>query len=169
MRRTLILLLLAACNRGAPATSNDPEGLGAGGGTGHERAVATRRASGAGVVPGIHPATAWDIGANPYTGNKDAIAAKQGLFVSMNCAGCHSGYAGGGMGPSLRDSLWIHGGSDAQVYASIAEGRANGMPAWGAMLPPDQIWRIVAYLRTLGTDAEPDPPPDATIFMRHKP
>ena len=36
------------------------------------------------------------------------------------------------MGPSLRDADWIYGSSPANIYSSISEGRAKGMPAWGA-------------------------------------
>ena len=49
--------------------------------------------------------------------------------------------------------------SDVQIYSSIAEGRSAGMPAWGGKLPEDQIWMIIAYLRTLGTPREPEKPP----------
>jgi cytochrome c oxidase cbb3-type subunit 3 len=116
---------------------------------------------GPGVRPGINASVL--IGAtNPYTGRTDAIVTGRQLFTGMNCSGCHSGYAGGGMGPNLRDSLWIYGSSDADLYATIAEGRPNGMPAWGERLPTQQIWQIIAYLRTLGSDAEPVKPPTPT-------
>ena len=114
---------------------------------------------GAGVEPGIHPQTVLGSVRNPYTGDKAAIMAGRQLFTGMNCSGCHSGYAGGGMGPSLRDSLWIYGSSDAQIFSSIAEGRPYGMPAWAGRLQDDQIWRLVAYIRTLGTGNEPVKPP----------
>jgi cytochrome c oxidase cbb3-type subunit III len=116
---------------------------------------------GPGVRPGINASVL--IGAtNPYVGRTDAIVTGRQLFTGMNCSGCHSGYAGGGMGPNLRDSLWIYGSSDADLYATIAEGRPNGMPAWGERLPTQQIWQIIAYLRTLGSDAEPVKPPTPT-------
>jgi mono/diheme cytochrome c family protein len=116
---------------------------------------------GPGVRPGINASVL--IGAtNPYTGRTDAIVTGRQLFTGMNCSGCHSGYAGGGMGPNLRDSLWIYGSSDADLYATIAEGRPNGMPAWGERLPTQQIWQIIAYLRTLGSEAEPVKPPTPT-------
>ena len=116
---------------------------------------------GPGVRPGINASVL--IGAtNPYTGRTDAIVTGRQLFTGMNCSGCHSGYAGGGMGPNLRDSLWIYGSSDADLYATIAEGRPNGMPAWGERLPAQQIWQIIAYLRTLGSNAEPVKPPTPT-------
>ena len=35
------------------------------------------------------------------------------------------------------------------------------MPAWGARIPEQQIWKLITYIRTLGTAQEPDPPPPA--------
>jgi cytochrome c oxidase cbb3-type subunit III len=66
------------------------------------------------------------------------------------------------MGPSLRDSAWSYGSSDASLFATITEGRPAGMPTWGGKIPEEQIWKLVAYIRTLRTPAEPDPPPPAT-------
>src|SRR5690606_5421986 len=86
------------------------------------------------------PMSAADPGtANPFAGNLQALALGRRFFVAYNCAGCHGDHAGGGMGPSLRDQEWIYGSSDAQIAASIAEGRAYGMPAWSRMLTPEQI------------------------------
>ena len=109
-----------------------------------------------GVRPGIHPAVIYGNRTNPHTGNAAAIMEGRRLFVAYNCSGCHGGRAGGGMGPSLRDSAWTHGNSDTQLLADIVEGRSAGMPAWGKVIPEDQMWKIIAYLRTLGTDREPD-------------
>ena len=95
---------------------------------------------------------------NPYANNVSAMTDGRTLFVRMNCSGCHGGRAGGGMGPSLRDVDWIYGSTDAQIFDSIAEGRAHGMPAWGTRLPEDQIWKIVAYVKSLRTPDEPQPP-----------
>lgn len=95
---------------------------------------------------------------NPYAKNRVAMAEGRQLFVRFNCSGCHGGRAGGGMGPSLRDVDWIYGKSDAQIYRSIAEGRANGMPAWQPRLTPDQIWKLVTYIQSLRSRNEPNPP-----------
>jgi cytochrome c oxidase cbb3-type subunit 3 len=62
------------------------------------------------------------------------------------------------MGPSLRDASWIYGSSPIEIANSIAEGRAYGMPAWGTKLTPAQIWQITAYIQSLRTSREPDPP-----------
>jgi len=57
------------------------------------------------------------------------------------------------------DSEWIYGSQPANVFATIAEGRPNGMPAFRERLSNDQIWRLVAYVRSmsglLSKDAEP--------------
>jgi hypothetical protein len=62
------------------------------------------------------------------------------------------------MGPSLRDQVWIYGNRDDQIYDTIAQGRANGMPAWGSKIPEEQIWELVAYIKSMRTPQEPDPP-----------
>jgi cytochrome c oxidase cbb3-type subunit 3 len=97
--------------------------------------------------------------ANPYTNDRQAAGEGRQLFVRFNCSGCHGGRAGGGMGPSLRDVDWIYGDRDAQLFSSIAEGRAHGMPSWQPRLTPDQIWKLVTYIRTLRTRNEPNAPP----------
>jgi cytochrome c oxidase cbb3-type subunit 3 len=53
---------------------------------------------------------------NPLAGNAGARATGRQLFLAYNCAGCHGDHAGGGMGPSLRDEVWIYGGNDADVF-----------------------------------------------------
>lgn len=109
-----------------------------------------------GPVPGAEQQTKGRP--DPYGREKVALSEGRQLFENYNCAGCHGDHAGGGMGPSLRDQDWIYGSSDAQVFNSIAEGRGKGMPAWGAKLPDDQIWKLVAYIKSLRTADEPDRP-----------
>lgn len=95
---------------------------------------------------------------NPYAGNEVAMQEGRRLFNWYNCSGCHGGHGGGGMGPSLRDRTWIYGDRDSQIFDSIAEGRSKGMPAWGAKIPEDQIWQLVAYIKSMRTPQEPSPP-----------
>lgn len=87
---------------------------------------------------------------NPYEDNPQAIAAGKSLYIKMNCAGCHAYNAKGNMGPDLTDTYWRYGGLPAQIYSSIHDGRAQGMPAWGSALPPQEIWKLVAYIQSLG-------------------
>jgi cytochrome c oxidase cbb3-type subunit 3 len=86
---------------------------------------------------------------NPYEGNARAVDEGAKLFVAYNCADCHGAEGSGAMGPSLQDGRWHFGGSPAAVFQSIYEGRPDGMPAWGGRISDDQIWRLVAYVRTL--------------------
>jgi cytochrome c oxidase cbb3-type subunit 3 len=95
---------------------------------------------------------------NPFHDARGAAAEGRVLFVRYNCSGCHGGRAGGGMGPSLRDPVWRYGNSDAQIFSTIAEGRDQGMPAWGVKVPEEQVWKLVAYVQSLRTANEPDPP-----------
>jgi cytochrome c oxidase cbb3-type subunit 3 len=32
------------------------------------------------------------------------------------------------------------------------------MPAWGTKIPEEQIWKLVAYIKSMRTKEEPDPP-----------
>jgi len=110
------------------------------------------------IGPQPGPNRALAQASNPFAGDKSVLNDGRRLFVWYNCAGCHGDHAGGGMGPSLRDSLWLYGGDDASIFASIAQGRQHGMPAWGTKLPRGQIWTLVTYIKSLRTPDEPDPP-----------
>jgi cytochrome c oxidase cbb3-type subunit 3 len=111
-----------------------------------------------GPVPGPPSSSRRAPASNPYEGDAVARQAGRRLFVAFNCSGCHGGHAGGGMGPSLRDEDWIYGGKPGEIYSSIADGRAHGMPAWGTRLPPEVIWQLVSYIGSLRTPDEAEPP-----------
>lgn len=94
------------------------------------------------------PNVITDSSEGPFDDNAFGTAQGQQLFSQMNCSGCHS-HGGGGMGPALMDDQWIYGSTPNQIFASIAEGRANGMPSWKYRLTNEQIWQLVAYVRSL--------------------
>jgi cytochrome c oxidase cbb3-type subunit 3 len=96
--------------------------------------------------------------ANPLGSDRVVLEEGRKLFVQFNCAGCHGGRAGGGMGPSLRDPIWRYGSSPDRIFNSIAQGRGLGMPAWGARVPEKEIWQITAYVSSLRTPNEPEAP-----------
>jgi len=87
-------------------------------------------------------------GRNPFTGDAKAITNGAVLF-RQECMFCHGVAARGGMrGPDLTTGSWSHGGADADLARTIS----GGVP--GTAMPPhkltdDEIWQIVAYLRTL--------------------
>jgi cytochrome c oxidase cbb3-type subunit III len=148
-RSSIAALAVAALTMAAAACEHPPGDIAAAGMTPPIRTPV-------GPVPG--PVGNPERPANPYQSASGAAVEGRDLFVRMNCSGCHGGRAGGGMGPSLRDVDWIYGNTPAQVFSSVAEGRAHGMPAWGTQLPDDQIWKLVTYIGSLRTPMEPEPP-----------
>jgi cytochrome c oxidase cbb3-type subunit 3 len=108
-----------------------------------------------GPLPGVGDIAPVD---NPLGSDRTVLEEGRKLFVQFNCSGCHGGRAGGGMGPSLRDPDWRYGSSPDRIFNSIAQGRGQGMPAWGARLPEQQIWLLTAYVSSLRTPAEPEAP-----------
>jgi cytochrome c oxidase cbb3-type subunit 3 len=84
-----------------------------------------------------------------YEDNAYQVSQGEQLYSAFNCVGCHA-HGGGDVGPALMDDKWIYGGEIDQIYLSIAQGRANGMPAFGGMIPSQQIWQIAAYVRSMG-------------------
>lgn len=100
------------------------------------------------VVP-LPAAAEAAVAANPYAGNREAAGEGETIFQA-NCGSCHGKEGEGGFGPNLADRGWKYGGTDAAVYASIADGRPEGMPAFGKSLGKDRIWKVIAHLRKLG-------------------
>jgi cytochrome c oxidase cbb3-type subunit III len=84
-----------------------------------------------------------------YSENAWAISEGQRLYGQMNCSGCH-GHGGGGSAPPLMDSKWLYGDSLEDIERSITFGRPRGMPAFESRLSPQQIWELVAFVRSLG-------------------
>ena len=84
---------------------------------------------------------------NPFRGDQPSAKEGEGIFVAMNCDGCHGGGAVGWVGPSLVDGRWRYGGADGAVFHSIFYGRPRGMPAYGGVLSPAAIWKVVTYLQ----------------------
>ena len=84
----------------------------------------------------------------PYDDDAYAIGEGKTLFAQMNCSGCHAN-GGGGMGPPLMDAQWIYGSDPAQIFATIVQGRPNGMPSFRGKLTNDQVWKLEAYVRTM--------------------
>jgi cytochrome c oxidase cbb3-type subunit 3 len=142
MSVVIILLTLVACERESRRFSENPAPPGA------IKLVA--------LQPG--PSLVLNKDRGPYDYNAYAISEGKILFNQFNCSGCHA-HGGGGMGPPLMDAEWIYGSQSANIFATIAEGRPNGMPAFRERLSNDQIWRLVAYVRSmsglLSKDAEP--------------
>ena len=122
------------------------------------------------------PVTSFGAGGpatNPVTGNEyeeNAYAMAEGkrLYLAYNCVGCHAN-GGGGMGPPLIDDKWIYGFEPGQVYATIVQGRPNGMPSFMNKIPDYQVWQIAAYVRSMSGLASADAAPGRSDHMRNRP
>jgi cytochrome c oxidase cbb3-type subunit 3 len=110
----------------------------------------------ASLAPGAAAAPNPDVSARPdlqrgARAQKNAYEVNEGqrLYQWFNCAGCHGPGGGGDIGPALRDGQWLYGGEPRAIYESIVHGRPNGMPAFGGKIPEQQLWQLVAYVRSL--------------------
>ncbi|HZP86270.1 MAG TPA: c-type cytochrome [Burkholderiales bacterium] len=98
------------------------------------------------ITPGPSPAPTLER--HVYEDNAYAIAQGKRLFKWYNCDGCHA-EGGGGSGPALMDAQWIYGDAPQNIYATIVEGRPNGMPSFRGRIPEFQVWQLVAYVRSM--------------------
>jgi len=91
---------------------------------------------------------------NPLAGDATAIRQGQNIYRGR-CGVCHGIDAKGYRGSDLTTGDWVHGGSDAQIAKTISEGvPGTEMPA-NPTLSDDEVWMLVAYLRTLSAPGGP--------------
>jgi cytochrome c oxidase cbb3-type subunit 3 len=110
-----------------------------------------------GAAPIQPPVTAASQAAN-YEQNAFAVNQGKRLYRWYNCSGCHA-QGGGGMGVPLTDDKWIYGSAPADIFRTIEQGRPNGMPSFGGRIPEDQVWQLVAYVRSMSGQLRSDVAP----------
>lgn len=91
------------------------------------------------------------------------LADKSGLEASgklfgEKCASCHGAKGEGQIGPNLTDGYWIHGdGTLTSIFHTVADGvPEKGMPPWKAMLKPEEMYAVVAYVKHLDGSRPPN-------------
>ena len=137
-RRALVLLALAAlpaCQRETRSFRSWPPAAGAG--------TAVRETE---LQPG--PPIRDVAIRQEYEDNAVAVSEGKRLYNAFNCSGCHF-QGGGGIGPPLMDAQWIYGSEPENIFETIVEGRPNGMPSFRGKLGNDQVWQLVAYVRSM--------------------
>jgi cytochrome c oxidase cbb3-type subunit III len=95
----------------------------------------------------------------------DPKSAKAGEFqFRINCAFCHGlGARGGGRGPDLTQAHKRYARSDAEMFQTISNGipgtamPANGTNGQGVGVTEEEIWQLVAYIRSVEVKAPPQP------------
>lgn len=113
---------------------------------------------------------------NPYNADIAAIAEEgHHRYLSAGCNGCHGGGGGGGMCPPLTNDTWVYGPDDDTLFRLITLGsdglKAAGyhrvkqevvvgpMPPFGGIIKTsDDLWRIIAFIRSVNPGSEAKPP-----------
>lgn len=81
----------------------------------------------------------------------DPVAVERGkeIFVGTCGAYCHKMTDVQSDAPNLFDCTWLHGGSDQEIFNTISHGvPKTRMVPFGGALPDEDIWKIVAYLKS---------------------
>ncbi len=105
---------------------------------------------------------------SPYQNNAWGLAEGKRLYTHFNCAGCHA-QGGGAIGPALMDDEWIYGYEPDLIYATIVQGRPNGMPAFGGRIPDQQVWQIVGYVLSMSGQTPTSASPGRSDHMIARP
>jgi cytochrome c oxidase cbb3-type subunit 3 len=83
----------------------------------------------------------------------DSIRAARGKEkFAQTCTACHGpeGKGNPALGaPNLTDKVWLYSGSEAEISATIANGRNNQMPAWKDFLGEAKVHVLAAYVWSL--------------------
>ena len=94
---------------------------------------------------------------NPLGTTPEVVAAGHSAY-NQNCTGCHGpDGAGGDRAPALAAERRYVRTTDRELYDAVKNGiPATEMPGMG--LGDDDVWRIVAYIRSLRASAADFPP-----------
>lgn len=92
---------------------------------------------------------------NPHTSPDDIAAG--GRIYRSHCADCHGLTGQGGKGPDLTSGQYFHGSSDEALHKNISDGiPGTAMPS--QFFSADQVWQIVAFVRTLAAKGSAQAP-----------
>ncbi len=100
---------------------------------------------------------------NPFDSTADAELGRK--YFSGHCAFCHGSEGEGGRGVNLTTGQFRHGGSDRALFKTIRSGvKETEMPGIG--LAEKEVWRLVAFVRRLGTAGAEEKAPGDPIAGR---
>lgn len=88
---------------------------------------------------------------NPLAHEPGVATAGYTVF-RVYCTPCHGVRARGGRGPDLTRGTYHTGERDADLFRTISNGvPGTEMPGFASDITNDDIWRIVAYIRSVAT------------------
>jgi putative heme-binding domain-containing protein len=100
--------------------------------------------------------TAQTPASNPFVGNAEAIRGGTALYRAR-CANCHGMDARGVRGPDLT-ALWVAGRTDDGIFGTVRKGvPGTEMPAINPRSTDEDIWKILAYVKTLAVPTQEAP------------
>jgi cytochrome c oxidase cbb3-type subunit 3 len=100
---------------------------------------------------GVHEVAEYVLSLSGRKVNISSAEAGEVRYKAM-CVACHGvdGTGNTALGaPNLTDNIWLHGGSQKAVIASIANGRTGKMPAHKDFLGEDKVHLLAAYIYSL--------------------
>ena len=105
------------------------------------------------LAAGLH---GQELDRSPFHGDAVNIGVGKASF-RLRCSACHGIHAEGGKGPALDRGEFEAGDTDLDIYRVIALGvPGSEMPAFGRRNTEENIWRIVAFLRTFESSGDDD-------------
>ena len=115
------------------------------------------------LPPGESPSASSRYGESAWM-----VSEGKTLFDAFNCSGCHA-HGGGGMGPPLMDARWIYGSSPTNIFATIVDGRPEGMPSFRGKIVETDVWKLVAFVRSMSGNVRTDSRPARDDHMHAVP
>lgn len=100
---------------------------------------------------GVDEVTAYVMRLSGRTVDASKASAGKARF-NMMCVACHAADGTGNQamgGPNLTDKVWLYGGSEKAIAASIRDGRNGVMPAHKEFLGEDKVHVLAAYVYSL--------------------
>ena len=85
-----------------------------------------------------------------HDGAKAAMGAE---IYADQCSACHAEDGTGDRdqgAPNLTDAIWLYGGDEATLMATVTNSRFGVMPAWGKRLSTADVNAVAAYVHQLG-------------------
>jgi cytochrome c oxidase cbb3-type subunit 3 len=104
-----------------------------------------------------------------YLSDATNLEAGKKIFITI-CAACHQPDGGGGVGPNLTDTYWLHGGSVKDIFKTIKYGwPEKGMKSWKDDYSPQQIAQLSSFVKSLqGTKPGKPKEPQGVLYEELK-